>query len=402
MQVDYFINFEFEEVNSAVLRNAELYIRKKSNIDTIGVIVPYQFKAIYSQADVLAVIDRQICRQFGIAEYRKLLEYVEAPNSEDLAGRIRGKLRGLRNLLGEQAVQWSKLLGEEAALFMYNRQYLMKRQKKFFVDNKLERYCLDSLARHYGRFKYVRLGTYVNAIDFSVDKFDLGPYFYRNFMHLYNMIADGKFYYSQVAQTGLAGFLPENLSPAQRSGFENFISGAGPKILFRTRNFKNKATVWNSKYELFNALARALVALGAKVLNLGCPLLSLDVRDSRYCEIEHNFPFEVELKLCQVADTNVMTAGAGLFSGFAAGLINIVQIDEEGSATFDTKPVYLFDARRAAGLKDIDIRDLLKKQDFDAAARGIMTGLDLSLQALKAARQKYGPDLPGPKAEIIL
>ena len=50
----YIINFDFEEVNSAVFRNAEIYIRKKNKKDKIGVIVPYQFKVLFSNADIVA------------------------------------------------------------------------------------------------------------------------------------------------------------------------------------------------------------------------------------------------------------------------------------------------------------------------------------------------------------
>ena len=62
----YVINFDFGEVNSAVFRNAQLYLRKKMIRDkeeNILVIVPYYFKELFSNADYLAVLNPAVAKK---------------------------------------------------------------------------------------------------------------------------------------------------------------------------------------------------------------------------------------------------------------------------------------------------------------------------------------------------
>ena len=284
-------------------------------------------------------------------------------------------------------IKLSKFFGKNFSFYMYKKLYVSPRQRKFFVKNGLEKYCIEKLCTHFDNFKYIRVGSYVNIQNFSVESFNLGKYFNKIFLHLSIMIEDGKLYHSDISKKTLMKFLSQSIITKHQDKYLNnfiFKDVNIKKIILRTRNFKNKAVVHNSKFETFRKLTEKLVAKGVMVLNIGCPLLNLNIRNNLYCEIDHNLPFEAELKLCQIADTNVMTAEAGLFVGFAASLISITQIDEEWSAKNLEKPVYLFKAREKSGLRDIDIRNLLINKQYNLAAEKIMENLDRSKCALRS------------------
>ena len=62
------INFDFEEVNSAVFRNAQLRALRKSDKGTkrrVLVIVPYYFAKLYSNADYIGILNKDACRRFN-------------------------------------------------------------------------------------------------------------------------------------------------------------------------------------------------------------------------------------------------------------------------------------------------------------------------------------------------
>lgn len=390
------INFDFEEVNSAVFRNAEIYIRKKNKKDKIGVIVPYQFKALFSNADIVVVLGEELCKQFDIDKYRNVLEYGFLINDKNLISKIKKKIV-------YEIIKLSKFFGKNFSFYTYRKLYVSARQRKFFVENGLEKYCIEKLRTRFDNFKYMRVGSYVNIQNFSVESFNLGKYFNKRFIYLSTMIKDGKLYHSGIDKKTLMKFFSQSIiSKYQDEYLNNFIFKDVniKKIILRTRNFKNKAVMHNSKFETFKKLAEELIAKNVMVLNIGCPLLNLNIRNNLYCEIEHNLPFEAELKLCQIADSNVMTAEAGLFVGFAASLISITQIDEEWSANNLEKPVYLFKARENFGLRDIDIRNLLINKRYNLAAEKIMENLDRSEYTLKSILENRNLSLR--QREIII
>jgi len=106
-------------------------------------------------------------------------------------------------------------------------------------------------------------------------------------------------------------------------------------------------------------------------------LLELDIKNSdRYFEVDHELTFSEELFLCQMADLNIMTAEAGLFTAFAACNIRIVQIDNEWSSDHLSSPIELFEARKKIGILDIDIRRELKQQNYFLASKIIIENLN--------------------------
>lgn len=159
----------------------------------------------------------------------------------------------------------------------------------------------------------------------------------------------------------------------------------GSKVVVRTRNFKNKAIEHNSKFEIFNELAKALLDKNVFVLNLGCPLLELGIERDNYCEIDHSLSIEDEIALCELADINIMTAEAGLFVGFAASNINILQIDEEWSVTNKGVNVSLFEARKKLGIDDLDVRKEIKEKNYSKAIGLILPKLG-NLRKLSSSR----------------
>ena len=70
------INFDFEEVNSAVLRNAELHALRKSGKYTkrrFLVIVPYYFAKLFSNADYVGILNKDVCKRFNIDDYKLII-----------------------------------------------------------------------------------------------------------------------------------------------------------------------------------------------------------------------------------------------------------------------------------------------------------------------------------------
>jgi len=68
-------NFDFYEVNSAIMKNAQIYFYKKRHPrERVGVIVPYYFASLFNAADEIINIDREICIKHGINEYRKIID----------------------------------------------------------------------------------------------------------------------------------------------------------------------------------------------------------------------------------------------------------------------------------------------------------------------------------------
>jgi len=115
--------------------------------------------------------------------------------------------------------------------------------------------------------------------------------------------------------------------------------------------------MFSCKIQVLNKIVSILLRHGIVVLNIGVPVLPLEISSSNYYELSHNLNFEEELFLCEEATANLMTAEAGLFVAFAASDINIIQYDEEWSVKHCVFPVSLMDARRDIGMNDLNIID---------------------------------------------
>jgi len=368
--IDYVINFDFEEVNAAVFRNAQIYLRKKTAGGRTCVIVPSQFMRLFKDADCLAVMEKDLLRRFGIAEYRDVLNYNGFGPGAGVWAR---RLDALRRRGESWLMRAAAVLGEAAGARVYSALYRSLRQRRFYVDSGLETYCLQKLKDSLGGFRYLRVGDYFDFSRMKVWKMDLSAHFGRNFSYLYSMIRDRALYTAPDSAEAVRAALGEagsGLNPEHLPWLRNFAAHKGFKFVLRTRNFRSKAVTHNSSPATFRGLAEALLARGALVLNLGCPLLELGLRAPGYLEIDHNLPFETELALCRNADAAAMTGGAGLFTAFAAADIRVIQLDDEWSELL-TPPIKLMEARAAAGLADIDIRPFVAAGDYAGAAAAL-------------------------------
>mgnify|MGYP001207993222 CR=1 FL=1 len=374
--VDCVINFDFEEVNSAVLRNAQLHAMKKNKTDKVMVIVPHTFRNLFSNADCLAVITSELCCEYGIDDYHKVLN----DDGDDYGKpkqRFLNKLKCKNNKLLQSIIRILPQSFNFFKIYLYTRFFINHRMMKYYVKRGLEDYCVGKLHDEYGieRNKYYRVGNFFDLAQFSVGKFDLSEYLNRNFQYVYEMIKDGCLYKSNINPDNILSLFALSCKQDKKihSFFEKFITSQNRKIIIRTRNFAQKATEHNSNHEIFLNLSRELIKRDVLVLNLGCPLLSLGITNENYCEIDHRLEFSLELALCQGADACIMTAEAGLFVAFAASAISsIVQVDNEWSVAHSVPAISLFEARKHFGLADLDVRELLNAKKYAAAADYIL------------------------------
>ncbi|QTL97715.1 hypothetical protein GM661_06805 [Iocasia frigidifontis] len=329
------INFDFGEVNRAVFRNAQIYLYKKNiNNKKITVITLDEFKYLFSNADYLAVINKE---WFNIS-YRTVLEYLD------------------------------------------------DRQKKYYVDSGLEEKCVNKLHEYLPEFEYIRVNDYFDVSNFQTTKCDLTNWLKLQFNNLKQMILNKSLYMNFIDEESL-------LAKMQVNGIKRYLNYNGPKIIIRTRDFKNKAIVHNSKFPIFYNMAKKLIKKEIFILNLGCPLLSLNIENELYFEYDHNMTFEEELALCEHANACVMTAEAGLFTGFAASNINIIQIDGEWSEGHHLIKVSLFDTRKKIGIEDIDIRRFVTKNNFSGAVDFLCKKLGNLKRISFASRKNQLPDV---------
>lgn len=383
---DYIINFDFEEVNSAVLRNAQLHAMKKNKKDKVLVIVPNTFRNLFSNADCLAVITNELCLEYGIDDYHKVLND-DGDDTGKPKQRFLNKLKCKNNKLLQAIIRILPQSFNALSVYLYTHFFINHRVMKYYVKNGLEKYCLQRLHEYrVEEKKYYRVGNFFDLAKNSVGKFDLGEYLNKNFHYVHEMIKDGNLYNSTAVLDDILSLLSMSCEQCNDyvDFFEKFIKSEKRKVVIRTRNFAQKATVHNSSYEKFFNLAQELVKGDVLVLNLGCPLLRLGITNENYCEIDHRLEFSLELALCQSADTCIMTAEAGLFVAFAASAISIVQIDNEWSVDHSKPAISLFEARRHLGMADLDVRELLNAKKYAAAA-------DYILLNFENKRDSYSP-----------
>ncbi|QTL97713.1 hypothetical protein GM661_06795 [Iocasia frigidifontis] len=329
------INFDFNEVNSAVLRNAQIYLYKKNiNNNKIIVITPNKFKYLFSNADYLAVVNPKWVNDM----YPTMLEY----------------------------------LGD--------------RQQKYYVESGLEEKCLKKLSEYFSEFEYIRVYVFFDVSTFQASERNTFKWYKLQFNNLKQMILDKSLYMNFSDEESL-------LTRIQIDGLKKFLQYQGLKIIIRTRNFKNKQVQRNSNFSVLSNLAQEFIKRGIFVLNLGCPLLSLNIENELYFEYDHSMPFEEELALCEHANACIMTAEAGLFTGFAASNINIIQIDEEWSVLNPVVNVNLFETRKKIGIDDIDIRNFLMNNDFLGAVDFVTTNLTSLKRLDKNVFNKQMPDI---------
>ncbi|WP_321504092.1 hypothetical protein [uncultured Methanoregula sp.] len=200
------------------------------------------------------------------------------------------------------------------------------------------------------------MGDYFDVSTFSVADYNLGAWLHSELTNLSEMIASGDVYKVMGCQ-----------DHQEYDGiYQTFIKTNKPKIILRTRNFKNKAVVHNSKIEILKPVVEHLLEKGYFIFNIGTPTMPLSIKNDDYHEVNHNMAIEDEFKLCSLAQACMLSTEAGLFIAFAATDLTLIQYDDD--LNIKCHNVDLFGARRKAGLNDIDIRNEIFNNDFEGAA----------------------------------
>jgi len=326
------INFEFEELNAAVLANAQIYLYKKKHPETkIFVLAPAQFAKFYYHADKLFIFSNE-----KVKRYSKILEYKPIGLQQKLY-RFREKIYALASRFNL------------CRNFFYKAVFRTPRQNKFYIRSGLEGRLIKKASNLFGgKLSYIRINVYWDLVKMKALRPDLNAWFIDRFSDLYKMISEGAVYQFD----------------------NNKKKSAVLKCVLRTRNFKNKAVEHNSKAEVLKPLVECLLKKGVVVENIGVPHMPLDIKHKNYLEYSHNMSIEEEFIYCGLADCVILTAEAGLFTGFAATNLPLVQYDNEWSA--DHIGIELFGARQKAGLRSLDVRSFLAGKNFDEAAEQII------------------------------
>jgi hypothetical protein len=341
------INFDFEEVNSAVLRNAQIWKFKqiKNNKQEFSVYVPVEFAHLYFHADNIFTFKND-----QHPEYSKILDYKPSARVMlflNIKARIYSLLLNIfRNNLFKK--------------YVYQKHYVTPRQLNFLIQSGLQEKILKKI-KEKCVFEYVRVGDYMDCSTFTVVENNLTKWFQLTFSYLAEMISNGDVYAVPQGKSALKNIKYENLT--------DYFLSSKPKLVLRTRNFKQKAVTHNSKVTLLKPLIVELLKEGFCILNLGTPTMPLDVNSNSYYEVSHNMSIEDEFLICGTATACIMTAEAGLFTAFAATNLSLIQYDDEWSVS--CVDVSLFDARINAGLQDLDIRVEIANGKFDEAAKKI-------------------------------
>lgn len=327
------INFGFEEVNEAVIRNAQVWRYRKilNGKENIIVIVPETFAGLYFHADKIVAF-----KPHGISEYSVVSEF--APSKAvlrryALLDRLYGffyKLNFARN-------------------FSYQLFRRTPRQDFFYIKSGAEKKLLKICKEKFGPSKYIRMSDYYDLSVMRPVSPNLTEWFITNLEYIQQMIAAG------------------DVCRIKRQS----KSSVRPLIVLRTRNFKNKAVVHNSKKNILAPLITELLKFDCEVINIGTPHLPLDIGHPNYKEITHNMSISEEFELCGNAACTIVTTEAGNFMGIAATDLRIVQYDDEVFERLFKSPLSLFKARQKAGLDDLDIRSYVQSESWPVAAKSI-------------------------------
>nr|WP_321504087.1 hypothetical protein [uncultured Methanoregula sp.] len=139
---NFLINFDFEEVSSAVYRNAEIWKLKKNQQDVkISVLVPSEFTHLFFHADKIYEIENKI-------KYSEILEYKPDKITEFK----------LNNFLKIYSKLIKKIANQKIRFILYHLLYITPRQEKFLLRSGLLRKCLRYISTK-EKIKFIRVST---------------------------------------------------------------------------------------------------------------------------------------------------------------------------------------------------------------------------------------------------
>lgn len=327
------INFGFEEVNEAVIRNAQIW--KYKNIlggkEEIEVLVPEVFASLYFHADKVVTFIPS-----GIKKYSDVSEFHPS----------KAALRWYRLLDKLHSTLYRLNFARNLAYTFFRR---TPRQDHFYIKSGLEKKILRIYKEKFGDFKYVRMSDYYDLSLMRPISPNIREWFVCSFEYIQEMISSGGVYRIKQSREDMKK----------------------PLIVLRTRNFNNKAVIHNSKKDILKPLVEELLKFDCDVVNIGTPHLPLDINHPNYQENAHDMSISDEFELCGKASCAIMTTEAGNFMGFSATDIRIVQYDDEIFERIFKSPISLMKARKEAGLDDLDISSFVKSESWLLAAKNI-------------------------------
>lgn len=327
------INFGFEEVNEAVFRNAQIWRYKKVLLgrEEIIVLVPEVFSSLYYHADKIITFKPRGCASYG--EISDVFQSKQVLRWYELLRRIHVNLCRISLL-------------RRFSYYCFQRS---PRQEFFYIKNHLQRDLLKICKGMFRKFKYIRMSDYYDLSLMGPTTPSLPEWHKTNHEYIHQMISTGGIYRIRRHSKTLAR----------------------PKIVLRTRNFKNKAVVHNSKKDVLLPLVLELLKFDCEVVNIGVPHLPLGIEHPNYQEYSHCMSIVEEFELCGNASCAIMTTEAGMFLGFSATDMRIVQYDDEIFERCFNMSLSFFQARKEAGLDDLDVRSYVHSSSWSAAAESI-------------------------------
>ena len=304
------INFEFEEVNGAVIRNAQIWRHKEfyQDKEEIVVLVPEILAGLYFHADKIVTFTPK-----NIKKYSEVLEF-NPTNWE----------HKFYHLLESLHAFFYKINFTRSISYRFFRK--TPRQDHFYINSGLEKKLLSICTEKFGEFKYFRMSDYYDLSLMVPVKPDPTSWFITSFEYIQEMISAGSVAKVQKHNNNLAR----------------------PRICLRTRNFKNKAVIHNSKKSILAPLVLELLKYNCEVINIGTPHLPLGIIHANYSEQAHNLSISDEFNLCGESSCTIMTTEAGNFMAFSATDVRIVQYDDEIFERIWKSPLSLFKARKKA------------------------------------------------------
>lgn len=328
------VSFGFEEVNEAVIRNAQIWRYKKvmGGNEKIAVLVPDIFAGLYFHADTTVTFSAT-----NIQKYSVISEYHPS--------RIELKWYSVLERLHKIFYRFE--LTRAMSYHLFRR---TPRQNVFYIKSGLEGKLLKKCREKLGIQKYVRMSDYFDLSTGQAVEPNLTKWFITNLEYIQDMISSGDYCRTR------------NVTPQAKEK---------PVVVLRTRNFQNKAVVHNSKKSILRPLIIELLKFDCKVINIGTPALPLDITDANYEELNHNMSIAEEFALCANSSCTIMTTEAGNYMGLATVDLRMVQYDDEVFESLFKSPLSLMKARQQAGLKDLDIRHHVKAERWSDAAAAI-------------------------------
>ena len=323
------IVFSYEELNANVLFNSVLFNLNKIKPMRIIAYVPHGFESLFYAADLIITIPSNIN---SFTKYSEVSEYFPIYGN-NIITRAKMKLRYLSLPLFLKIIKWSKL--KNKPLIFILRFFPTDRAKKFLYKSGIWTWAVKDF---YSRVQYKERLLIFHAdtrLSFSGQDLILQPDLNESFAYLFSELYE-------AISTGIVDLYKDKYPKRSNSKLDR-------QIFIRTRNYKKKQLIHNSKANQILPLINILLEYGFQITNIGSPALSLENSINtkllkNYSEFDNILTVDEELNILN--GPIIMGADAGLFVLICCMPNPIICLTPEWSETFG---IHLLDARRKAG-----------------------------------------------------